>query len=79
MYKSKRGVVAALTGVIVTIIIGMLFTKKNTMKKLVRMGKSSLEKGKEKITKVKDESSAYTDQLKEKARESKRHFKTANG
>jgi len=79
MYKSKRGVVAALTGVIVTIIIGMLFTKKNTMKKLVKMGKSSLEKGKEKITKVKDESSAYTDQLKEKARESKRHFKTANG
>ena len=79
MYKSKRGVVAALTGVIVTIIIGMLFTKKNTMKKLVRMGKSSLEKGKEKITKVKDESSDYADQMKEKARESKRHFKTANG
>lgn len=79
MYKSKGGMVAALTGVIVSILIGILFTKKNTMKKLVRKGKDSLEKGKEKIAKVKEEGSNYADQIKEKARDSKRHFKTANG
>jgi len=80
MYKSQKGMIAAVTGVIVSILIGMLFTKKkDVLKKLARKGKDKLKEGKEKFEKGKEEVTEYADQMHAKAKNNKKQLKPARG
>ena len=73
MYKSKKGLIAALTGVFVGVLLGVIFTqKKSALRKIAKKGKDKLEKGKEEV-------SNYAAKMQDKARDVKKHFKTANG
>jgi len=68
MNKLKKELIVALTSVVVSVLLGVLFSKnKNALKKVAG-------KGKEKFKKVKEDVSEYADNLQDKAQNAKRQI-----